>query len=418
MCPGEESQASLVESSFAPSGGLKLLPPLISPQLPSNQYRSLASLKSETSFNRLVFTLRQLATSKPNEVLGTVLTHASSINHDLPPLAEPFSSPHQALLFLLELAQECLPIVPTTSFDDDPDPLELDGRTADQLLALAGKVLVRNPARSSEPTSRPSEDSSSRPRDLNSMSSFKKGRKNESFSRPGALSPSVSSLSVGGSSRPTKGGNPSFFSQDTSSPLPTTFDIQQALSKAASDLVRTVSYFRWDAFFASFRSKLQSAAQENDLPSSSSDPTELHVLGHTFVDRPRVSQILSELTTVFLHVSRSTQVVLAKATYGAIWSFLHYSPEEFTTFHLSNQGDLSSLFDMTLNATRDQGVVSPALAREFWPVMGLWVGLSGGVCTRLVEQSERGGLGNAAKKVRSFPSAFFPLIQSTYNHFV
>lgn len=353
-------------------------------------------------------------------MLRPLLAQASQAGRELPFLARDdlsFSAVHQAYLFLLELIHHVLPAPPTCPGEvDDVAPSELDGRTADRLIALAAGVLGQTLPTSG---SRRSEDSSIR----GSAAPPPKGiqrkpkRHEHTPSRSGALSPSVSSLSIGGGSTSTGAREPSTAHSSrrtpahslASTPFSTlTFDIHATITDAASAIVYALSYHRWDAFFGTVRARAQHLASESNiaLNPSAADLVEFKTLGACFVDRARLNQVVQELSSVFLHIPRIAQAVLAEAVYENVWAFIRFAPDDFVDLHLGAalQGDLGSLFDMAWNSCRDLGVMAPRWAKSFWPVMALWMSLSPGLCGKVVarEGDNRGQIkGSAGKKVRA-----------------
>jgi hypothetical protein len=343
------------------------------------------------------------------------------MSRELPLLAPDdlsFSTGHQALLFLLELIRHVLPAPPASAEDVAPPlPLELDGRIADQLLALAAGQLGRGPVGSSE--TRRSEDSSSFRGSVGPFQGLPRrlGRHEHSASRSTTQSPSLSSLNLGdggsnGGFRQQAGA--SFTSAGAASRAHTAqglsainIDVHAALTDAASAVIYAVSYGRWDAFLGALRARLQHLASESSIASnpSAADLAEFRTLGACFINRARLTQVTQELSSVFLHIPRIAQAALAEAVYQNIFSFVSFAPDDFVAMHQGAglQADLSSLFDMAWNSCRDLGVMAPRWARSFWPVMALWLALSPGLSRRVVDREGEGRgqtKGSAGKKVR------------------
>lgn len=415
--------ASLKTCAGAAGTDARAFLPFVLRQLPRSKYRLLSDLRREPSFGRPLEAVTKLALASPNDVLRPLLAQASQTCRELPLLAQDdpsFSAAHQALLFLLELIQHLLPTPPLSAGDNPSPSLEIDGRIADQLMAIAGSQLGRAPVVASEP--RHSEDSSSF-RDISSSARGlpRRGGRHDYFvSRSTTLSPSLSTLSFGeselqrGSRHPEV---PSIYAGAASRTATAHgfsaihVDVHSALIEAASAIIYAVSYIRWEAFFGTLRSRLQLLASETSIATkpSAADLAEFRTLGACFIDRVRLTQITQEVSSVFLHIPRIAQAALAEALSQNIWAFVGYAPDDFVAMHQGAvlQADLSSLFDMAWNSCRDLGVMAPRWAASFWPVMTLWIALSPGLCRRIVDrESESRGLakGAAGKKVRNLSS--------------
>lgn len=132
----------------------------------------------------------------------------------------------------------------------------------------------------------------------------------------------------------------------------------------------------------------------------SPDVTDLRLIEWADLDRLRLSQLIQELSTSFLHVKRHAQVALASALRIAIWSWIDHHTDQFIHLIESNrrlEGGPDVLFDHLHSASDISSSSSARRTRVFYPLMAMLLVLCPDIFSR-VAMGETGRSSSIGKK--------------------
>ncbi|KAL7411144.1 hypothetical protein BDY24DRAFT_139269 [Mrakia frigida] len=336
----------------------------------------------------------------------------------------------QTQLLILDILSAVLPKPPAHPSDPEPFPTTLPLEEPSLSLLLEALPIIISTTSLTAFSSilnggfpRNSEDSgrgslAGRSTSNNTINSKKQqqqhiGRHQNSSSRSGPFSPTSSSNSLpqdgqGGSIRNGEAGSSEQQRSSNFNSVAVAPAFEALVRARAAELMRAISFFRWDVVWSSIRGKLQSLASE------SLDDTGLSetCIEACFIDRPRLVQVLSELSPVFIHLPRTAQSSVSDSLYRAIWSWIRYSPADFVQLYRTGQrleGDPSSLFDVCFNVIGD----TDKKAHTFWPVMTMLLALCPDLIVKVLEANPQkqtsvtSSMGKKINFIESIHSAFY-----------
>ncbi|PWN42984.1 hypothetical protein IE81DRAFT_366164 [Ceraceosorus guamensis] len=169
--------------------------------------------------------------------------------------------------------------------------------------------------------------------------------------------------------------------------------LTKGIYRAAGQIVFYLSSSNWPVVFARYRNRVQYLSTTvEDSPNTA----ELRLLECSNMQRARLSNLIQELCTTFLHLKRTAQHTMALVVRRGVWSWIQYHPAEFA--HLFGtgrrlEGGPELLFDHIVNLTE-----SSRKKLIFWPVLTALLIL----CPDIVSKAAIGEgrkQGSVAKKV-------------------
>lgn len=252
---------------------------------------------------------------------------------------------------------------------------------------------------------------------------------NESNGIPGTSSPapsketrlgaaSTSSSSIGIS--PASGSNPlgpqfiqrhSFPSGSTSLPLQedtvrlagdcsTSQNTIYRMEKTISRIVFILSTSDWPLILSRMKSRISHLTTTIE---ESPDFLDLRLLEWSNLNRNRLSQVLQEVSSTFLHIKRPAQISIALVLRRAIWNWIEVNPAELDALVESNrkiEGGADVLFDVLHSASDITSLSHARRTRAFYPLMTMLLVICPDMFKRaaLGEAGSR-GLGGLTKKL-------------------
>ncbi|RUS29150.1 hypothetical protein BC938DRAFT_480989 [Jimgerdemannia flammicorona] len=140
-------------------------------------------------------------------------------------------------------------------------------------------------------------------------------------------------------------------------------DIIVEIYNAAKRVLFYTSASNWNVVFARIRARIAYLTSTND---EWPETAELKLLECSALNSRRLSMVLQELGTSFLHLKRSAQSVMAIVLHKAIWNWIEHYPAEFVQLAQSQrrlEGGPEILFDIC-NSLAD----NPRRKAVFWPL--------------------------------------------------
>ncbi|KAL1920332.1 uncharacterized protein VTP21DRAFT_1478 [Calcarisporiella thermophila] len=140
-------------------------------------------------------------------------------------------------------------------------------------------------------------------------------------------------------------------------------DIHTGIHRSASSILFYLSASNWGVVFAKIKSKIKHLSSTTD---EWPDTSELKLLEYACLDQKRLSAVLQELSSTFLHLKRPAQPNMGLVLRKSIWNWIEVYPAEFAALYQSQQrldGRPEVLFDISnslADNNRRKGV--------FWPL--------------------------------------------------
>ncbi|KAL0094889.1 hypothetical protein F4703DRAFT_1902562 [Phycomyces blakesleeanus] len=143
----------------------------------------------------------------------------------------------------------------------------------------------------------------------------------------------------------------------------TTSDLMKEIYKTSSRILFYLSASNWTIMFSKIKSRilyLSTTADENP------DTSEMRFLECSCLNKNRLVIILTEISSSFIHLKKSAQLVIAMVLRRAIWNWIETYPYEFMQLYHQQrriEGGADSLFDICCSladTTRKKAV--------FWPL--------------------------------------------------
>ncbi|KAI9026450.1 hypothetical protein CLU79DRAFT_741805 [Phycomyces nitens] len=142
----------------------------------------------------------------------------------------------------------------------------------------------------------------------------------------------------------------------------TTSDLMKEIYKAASKVMFYLSASNWTIVFSKIKSRilyLSTTIDENP------DTSEMRFLECSSLNKNRLVMVLTEISSSFIHLKKSAQLVVALVLRRAIWNWIETYPYEFMQLYHQQrriEGGADALFDICCSladTTRKKAV--------FWP---------------------------------------------------
>uniref|UniRef100_A0A0W0FVQ0 Ras-GAP domain-containing protein n=1 Tax=Moniliophthora roreri TaxID=221103 RepID=A0A0W0FVQ0_MONRR len=133
------------------------------------------------------------------------------------------------------------------------------------------------------------------------------------------------------------------------------------IARFAGRIIFNISASNWKAVFSRLSTKIRHLAQHND---DSMDTVDLHTLGHSLLDRQRLTQVLNELSSLLVNMSSEAHKAIVVPLRSAIWSWIEHFPAEFNET-IRSRGKMegaSGVFDLLYKKC-------VGLESEFWPTL-------------------------------------------------
>ncbi|KAJ1654692.1 Ras GTPase activating protein ira2 [Dispira simplex] len=193
-----------------------------------------------------------------------------------------------------------------------------------------------------------------------------------------------------------------------------------ALSLVASRVIYFLSATNWNVVFSRIKSRMQSLANS---PDEFGDIQELRILESCYLTTPRLSQVLQELSMLFLQFRRNVQLAVMPTLYRMIWNWIESFPADFIALWKSGRrldGNPEILFDICISFN-DNAHSKTKLA--LWPLQAMLLLLCPDVFAMLVNfeggskaSKRRVFLDNLSKAMRN--SRNFEAAAHTYIDFI
>ncbi|KAJ9120212.1 hypothetical protein QFC22_003112 [Naganishia vaughanmartiniae] len=152
----------------------------------------------------------------------------------------------------------------------------------------------------------------------------------------------------------------------------------------------------WSVVYGNIRGtllKLDKSAEEHP------DAVEIRILEWSNLDQTKLTSVIKDFASHFLHIKRSVQPALSVAVHSAIWNWVEAYPVEFTALHKKGKrvdGGAETLFDIIHGlATTGNG---PQKAKAFWPTQAALLLL----CPDILDKAIHGETGSSVTKKASF----------------
>ncbi|RIA90709.1 hypothetical protein C1645_875920 [Glomus cerebriforme] len=143
-----------------------------------------------------------------------------------------------------------------------------------------------------------------------------------------------------------------------------TFDIINDIYRNAGRVIFYISASNWAVVFSRIKNRIGYLTSTNDeWPETS----ELKLLECSDLNSKRLSMVLQELCSSFLHLKRSAQTMMANVLRKAIWNWIEVFPAEFVTLCQEQkrlEGGAEILFDYC-NSLADNNIKKRPV---FWPL--------------------------------------------------
>ncbi|WWC73068.1 uncharacterized protein I206_107033 [Kwoniella pini CBS 10737] len=157
------------------------------------------------------------------------------------------------------------------------------------------------------------------------------------------------------------------------------------ISKYISRVIFYISASNWNLIMSKLKIRighLQTTIEE------SPDVIEMRLIEWSNLDRNRLSQVVQEINSGFIHVKRPAQLAIANSLRKAIWNWIEVHPIEYESFILANkkmEGGVESLWE-TLWSLSDSGFTSSNTRRtkSFYPLLAMLMVLTPDIFTKMV----------------------------------
>ena len=150
-----------------------------------------------------------------------------------------------------------------------------------------------------------------------------------------------------------------------------------------AQIVFHLSASNWPSLLHRLKARLANLITTTD---ENPDQTELRLLEWSNIDRSRLSQALQEISTIFLHIKRPAQMVVAATLRKAMWSFIECHQVEFQALIKSDrkiEGGADILFDMLQSMSDISSSSAARRTKVFYPLMAMLLVLCPDVLKRL-----------------------------------
>ncbi|KAH7343309.1 hypothetical protein B0J17DRAFT_171910 [Rhizoctonia solani] len=180
----------------------------------------------------------------------------------------------------------------------------------------------------------------------------------------------------------------------------------------AARVVYAISSSNWDAVFTRVRGWIRAAsANGNGGPTDElSDTMDIRLLTCSAVDSTRLTNVLSEISSLIMGVKDKCRIVIANAVKQAVWNWIEILPNEYTEL-LTGQRSLDNaperLFDVLHSQSERDGK-----QRLYWPTLTVLLAVSPERLKGL-EILITGGRVKRDRKVTTFREALFKGTQSS-----
>ena len=188
-------------------------------------------------------------------------------------------------------------------------------------------------------------------------------------------------------------------------------DTPHACTTQMTNLVARITFHlsasNWHVIFARVKSRISYLTTTID---ESPDCTDLRLLEWANVNRPRLSQILQEASTSFLHIKRPAQVVMATMLRRAIWTFIDAHPLEFEGVIQSErkiEGGAEVLFDILYSMSDIASSSALRRTKVFYPLMAMLLVL----CPDILKRIAMGDMGAKSSSVMAKKRSFLDTLR-------
>ena len=370
------------------------------PQLPCNSGTRLTVLEEDTGVQATVRALLQMAALHLGGVIHALVTALDTLlrirNPQTPTSINDFPlEVIQSQTYLLHVLSRCLsqhwcqqtrpqPPAELPKLWPDPQPLDesLAKYTVTVTLSYIRLVSIDMPGHG---TSSPAPSRETRNVGVASAASW-----------PRSLSAGVNSSGLG----------LDFIRQHTipsgstaPSPLPTrkvaslcgsSYTCASQMTSCVAQIVFHLSASNWPTLLARLKSRLAYLTTTID---ENPDQAEFRLLEWSNMDRIRLSQVLQEISSTFLHIKRPSQMVVATTLRRAIWSFIECHQIEFQGLIRSDrkiEGGAEILFDVLQSMSDISSSSAARRTKVFYPLMAMLLVL----CPDMLKRLAMGEMGS------------------------
>jgi neurofibromin 1 len=156
------------------------------------------------------------------------------------------------------------------------------------------------------------------------------------------------------------------------------------MAKYISRIIFYLSSSNWPLILSRIKARISFLTTTID---ESPDLVELRLMEWSNPDRTRLSQVIQEISTTFLHVKRPAQVAVATVLRSCIWKWIRSYPGELEVLVESNrniEGGAESLFDVLNSASDISSSSSARKNKAFYPLMAMLLVVSPDTLKRAV----------------------------------
>ncbi|ORX39325.1 putative ras GTPase activator [Kockovaella imperatae] len=162
------------------------------------------------------------------------------------------------------------------------------------------------------------------------------------------------------------------------------------MTSVIARIVFHLSSSNWPVLFTRIRSRI---AHLTTTIEEHPDQTEIRLLEWSNISRVRLSQILQEISTTFMHIKRPAQITVAAVLRKAIWNFIEPHPAEFEALIQSErkiEGGADVLFDILQSMSDISSSSAARRTKVFYPLMAMLMVL----CPDILKRIAMGDLGS------------------------
>ncbi|KAI0340881.1 hypothetical protein BDW22DRAFT_1485833 [Trametopsis cervina] len=137
--------------------------------------------------------------------------------------------------------------------------------------------------------------------------------------------------------------------------------LRTIVAKFAGRIVYHLSASNWPVVFARIKSKIHALASTSD---EDFDIMDVRLMMNCYLDRIRLVQLLTELSSLLVNMRRDAQIAIAGPLRTAVWNWIEFHPEEFndSLLHRRMEGTPERVFDLLYQVdTSNKTAIWPAL---------------------------------------------------------
>ncbi|KAL0070247.1 Ras GTPase activating protein ira2 [Marasmius tenuissimus] len=157
-------------------------------------------------------------------------------------------------------------------------------------------------------------------------------------------------------------GEPGAYEKTNMSAVNSELNLNNLIAKFAGRVIFHISASNWRVVFQRLSTKIRYLAQHTE---EGMDTVDLHILGHSLLDRQRLVQVLNELSSLLVNMSGETVKAIVVPLRSAVWSWIEYFPAEFNEAARARKIEgATTVFDLLYKKASGYETI-------FWPTLGI-----------------------------------------------